>query len=246
MLGLLIVMGCSKEPPVEQEVVTPPTLAPQMAATAMPDAGQVGSGHQEESQDKQPQPSDSQDSLVKAIPGFRATHAVDKGGHGEIHFLMPEDWKEGHPASSLRIYQVNIPPAEGDSAKGEIAFFAPIGGSVEDNINRWIGQFSQPDGSDSKTKSTVEDLQGGNYKIKLVSLTGTMLPSSMPGMAAQPERVGWMMLGAIIETPTGPWYIKATGPGKTLTAAREKFVTLCKSVQIVDRASGSGGTMPHP
>ncbi len=246
MMGLLIIMGCSKEPPVQQEVVAPPAPVPKPASPAAPDAGQVGSSHQQEAQVKQSQTSDAQESQVKAIPGFRVIQAVAKGGHGEMHFLMPEDWKEGRPASSMRIFQINIPPAEGDSMGGEIAFFAPIGGSVEDNINRWIGQFSQPDGSDSKNKTSVEDLQGDKYKVKVVSLTGTMLASTMPGMAAQPERTGWMMLGAIIETPTGPWYIKGTGPEKTLTQAKDKFLTLCKSVQIMEGVGETGGAMPHP
>jgi hypothetical protein len=245
-MALLIAMGCSREPSVEQEVVAPPAPMPKVAAPVAPDAGQVGSSHQQEAHVKDSQPAASSESTLKAIPGFRVTQALAKEGQGTMHFLMPEDWKEGRPASSMRIFQVGIPPAEGDTAEGEIAFFAPIGGSVEDNINRWIGQFSQPDGSDSKAKSSVEDVQGDQFKVKMVSLTGTMLPSSMPGMAAQPERAGWMMLGAIIETPSGPWYIKATGPEKTLTQAKEKFMTLCKSVQIVEGSGEPGGMMTHP
>ncbi len=239
VLGLLITMGCSKQPPVEQEVVTPPANVPKVEAPVTSDKGQVAQGLKQESPVTQPQAATAPASPVKAIPGFHVVQVPDKGGHGEMHFLMAEEWKVERPSSMMRLYQASIPPAGGDKIEGEIAFFAPIGGSVEDNINRWTSQFTQPDGSDSKTKVTVEDIQGDKYKTKQVSLTGTMPAVAMPGKVTPPDRTGWMMLGAIIETPSGPWYIKATGPEKTLTAAKDKFLTLTKSVQIIEDSANT-------
>jgi hypothetical protein len=228
--------GCSKEPPVEKEVVHP--AAPPKVNPHAGGAGLVGSSHQQESQvaqEKMTAPAAPAPPLA-AKPGYKPAQAGDKSG--ELHFLVPEGWQSAKPTSMMRIYQVNIPPAEGDALPAEIAFFAPIGGSVEDNINRWTGQFSQPDGSSSQAKVKVEDIQGDNFTFKLVELSGTMLASSMAMMAPQPERPGWKMLGAIIETPSGPWYIKGTGPEKTMDASRAQFVEMCKSVQVAGPAMG--------
>lgn len=231
---LFMVPGCSQEPPVEQEVVAPTATSPKEEAPAPPQSGGTDAIQSQPASEAaapvQPE--------IKVIEGFRLTHTPSQPGVGEMHFLIPEDWKEGQPTSMMRLYQATIPGAEGQ--EGEAAFFAPIGGSVEDNINRWTGQFTQPDGSDSKTKTVVEDIQGDLYKIKIVSLTGTMATASMPGKPRQPEKTGWMMLGAIIETPEGPWFIKATGPEKTLIEAREKFLTLCKSVHIIGAPTETG------
>jgi hypothetical protein len=254
---ILLSLGCSKEPPVHQEIIAPPTTPPKVEVPKPADAGMVGASHQEEARVEEQKmtgeiappvvPAASAQSPVKPLDGYTVTMSQDIEGVGQMHFLNPSDWTRKRPSSNMRIYQVTIPPVEGDSQPGEVAFFAPIGGSIEDNINRWIGQFSQPDGSDSKAKTTIEDLQGDVYKVKLVTLTGTMLASSMPGMPAQSEKTGWMMLGTIIETPSGPWYVKATGPEKTMSSSKEKFIALSKSIQIVSPsapAPGSGTTQP--
>lgn len=246
---LSVFLGCSKEPAVEQELVVVNKMPKQETS-----AGNVGSSHQEENQidkGKEQQvpapPSKPAPEPLKPIAGFKVAAGTDPNSGHAMQFLMAEDWQSKQPSSMMRIFQVQIPPVEGEPAEGEIAFFAPIGGSIQDNIDRWIGQFSQPDGSDSKSRSSVEDLQGDQYPFKLVSLPGTMLASSMPGMPPMPEKTGWMMLGAIFETPSGPWYIKGTGPEKTMAAAKEKFLTLCKSVRIVEGAPTGGLGIPgHP
>ncbi|MBE7488651.1 hypothetical protein HS121_10385 [bacterium] len=253
LVSLTLFSGCSREPSVEQELVVV-NKKPSTETVTTGDAGQVGSSHQQEAQLAQegekgspaPQAAKPAEAL-KPIAGFKVAKGVDQNTGHEMQFLVPEEWQSKQPTSMMRIYQVNIPPVEGDTSEGEIAFFAPIGGSIQDNIDRWIGQFSQPDGSDPKSKAVVEDIKGDKYPIKLVSVPGTMLASSMPGMPPMPEKTGYMMLGAIIETPSGPWYIKGTGPEKTMAAAKEKFLTLCRSVQIVEGAiTGGLGTPGHP
>lgn len=236
------VVGCSKEPPVEKEVLEPPKTTELPAGhPAVPDAGMVGSSHQQEadvSQEKMAAPAEPP--TIQAKPGFRAVRVPSASG--DMQFLLPENWQATQPTSMMRAYQASIPPVEGDTQAAEVAFFTPIGGSIQDNINRWMGQFTQPDGSPSSSKATTEDIQGEGHAFKLVALTGTMLPSSMPGMPQQGEKTGWMMLGSIIETPGGVWYIKATGPEKTLGQARDGFVELCKSLRINEGNGPAGST----
>ncbi|MCG3199528.1 MAG: hypothetical protein GHCLOJNM_04046 [bacterium] len=244
---VFLILGCSTDPQVEKEVVAPPSR-PAVTNPHGGDAGMVGSSHQQEAEleKKEGAPAQSAaaetgESPVRPKEGYRVAKGTDRGGSGTIHFRIPENWSETKPATMMRALQVSIPPASGDEQAGEIAFFASIGGSAQDNLDRWIGQFSQPDGSDSKAKAKIEDLEGEHHKFKLLDLSGTMLASSMPGAVATPERAGWRLLGSIIETPSGPWFLKGVGPEKTMAAAREPFIEMCRSACVV----GGGGVGPH-
>lgn len=244
LIGLLLSAGCSTDPQVEKEVVAPPSR-PAVTNPHGGDAGMVGSSHpqeaeveKEESASSPPVAADSGESPVQPKEGYRVAKGTDRAGSGTIHFRMPETWSEAKPATMMRVLQIQIPSVEGDEQPGEIAFFASIGGSAQDNLDRWIGQFVQPDGSDSKTKAKVEDLEGEHHQFKLLDLTGTMLASSMPGAVPTPERTGWRLLGSIIETPSGPWFLKGAGPEKTMAAAREPFIEMCRSACVVGGDAG--------
>lgn len=234
------VLGCSKNPPVEKELVQPVSTAP----ASTDGAGMVGSSHQEEADVAAAKmgaatqaAGSSEPPPLEAKEGFTVVSAPSR--MGTMHFLSPEGWKQTEPASSMRILQLSAPPVEGDTEPGEFAFFSPIGGSIDDNINRWAGQFSQPDGSDSASKLKKETFQGTQYSTTLVELVGKMEAQAMPGMPAQPEREGWMMLAAILESPSGLWFIKGTGPEKTMTAARDAFIEMAKSVHVTGGAAGA-------
>ena len=71
-----------------------------------------------------------------------------------LTWTAPSSWKTG-PEKPMRAATYLIPAAGGDTDGGELAVFAAIGGGVQANIDRWIGQFSQPDGSQSASKASA-------------------------------------------------------------------------------------------
>ena len=244
ILLILLLSGCSQEPPVEKEIVRP---APQPArgSEQREDAGMVGSSHQQEAAlaerkttaeapagaDQPASPASPVE--LEAKEGYRIVKA-DSGQGGELHFLVPEGWREVPTQSPMRLSQITLPAGGEGKEEGELTvfYFGPSAGTIQMNIDRWIGQFSQPDGGSSKERAQVEDLQGEPHPFTLVDLSGTMLASGMPGAPATPERPGWRLLASIIRTPSGPWFIKATGPEETMAAAREGFIELCKSAKL--------------
>jgi hypothetical protein len=116
----------------------------------------------------------------------------------------------------MRKAQYALPKADGDSEDGELAVFyfgLGQGGSVEGNIDRWIGQISQPDGSPSKDKAKISKKEVSGMAVTRVDVSGTYSGGMMSNAA---PRAGYRMLAAVVETPEGPWFFKLTGPEKTV------------------------------
>src|SRR5215204_239102 len=75
---------------------------------------------------------------------------------GELHFKAPPEWVVEKSSSTMRLAQYKLPKAEGDSEDASLVlyFFGPNqGGSVQSNLERWVSQIKQPDGSSSESKA---------------------------------------------------------------------------------------------
>jgi len=152
---------------------------------------------------------------VSAVAGESGS-ATEKA-FGPIKAKIPAEWIEQTPSSSMRKAQYSLPKVSGDGEDGELAVFyfgLGQGGSVEANIDRWIGQISQPDGSSSKDKAKTSKKQIGGMSVTLVDVSGTY---SAGMMSSAPPRPGYRMLAAVAETTEGPWFFKLTGPEQTIT-----------------------------
>lgn len=131
-----------------------------------------------------------------------------------LKLVAPEDWIPKTPAISMIQNEFSVPAAEGDSADGRVTVMT-AGGSIQENIDRWKGQFSQPDGSKAADKAKVEKLEVAGCEVNLVDVSGTY--SDARGMFAPAvERPDYRMLAAIIVTPEGNYFIKFYGPEKTV------------------------------
>src|SRR5262245_46888062 len=103
---------------------------------------------------------------------------------GPLTISIPAGWVEQAPSSSMRKAQFLLPRTSGDDADGELVafYFGPgQGGSVEANIDRWVGQFGQPDGSSSKEKAKITKSETAGMTVTFVDLTGTYQAPIMPG-----------------------------------------------------------------
>jgi hypothetical protein len=151
---------------------------------------------------------------------------------GGINWKVPKRWETG-PARSMRVATYQIPPSSGDGEAGEcgVFFFGPgQGGGVEANIERWIGQFKQPDGSSSASRAKQNRTTINGLQVTTIDLRGTFEGGGP--MMGQPagEKPGYRLLGAIVEAPEGAVFFKLTGPERTVEAAQEEFQTLLRSI----------------
>lgn len=103
------------------------------------------------------------------------------------------------------------------------------GGPVDENVDRWLEQLVQPDGSPTRDRARIEQRQSHGLPITTVSAEGTFVGQrgTAPSVGQQP---GWRLLGAIIEGPEGPVFLKLTGPREAVGLAEAAFEALLASV----------------
>jgi len=152
-------------------------------------------------------------------------------GQGPLRWDISSAWVEVAPSSTMRLAQYRVPGSGGD---GEcvVFYFGPgQGGDPMANAQRWAGQFSQPDGSDSLERMKVQELDGGSLDLVLVEVIGTYEGGMSTGVAPAEPELGWMLLGGIAQGPDAPWFFKFTGPRATLEENRDAFVDLLRSIR---------------
>jgi hypothetical protein len=150
-----------------------------------------------------------------------------------LTYTAPPAWHTRPAASSMRVAEFVVPKAQGDPDDAELIvyyFGAGGGGGVEANIDRWIGQVQQPDGSaKAKAKSAERTING--LKVTTVDVSGTYTAEMRPGATEHYNKPDYRLCAAVVDTPQGAYYIKMTGPAKTVASAQadyEKFLSSLK------------------
>ncbi len=148
---------------------------------------------------------------------------------GILTMEIPEGWIAEQPRSNMRVAQYRLEHVMGDKEDAELAIFNQIGGSVAQNLERWYGQFFQPDGSNSAEQAQVEVLKVHGLPVTTVYLEGTLRGSAM--MTVGEDKPDFALLAAIVETAEGPYYFKIVGPVHTVQFWKDRFETLVHSVK---------------
>jgi hypothetical protein len=165
--------------------------------------------------------------LVVAIAAAGDTLRTQAGG---LRFSIPSAWTRVPAPSDVRAAQYRIPPAD-DAGDGELVlfFFGPgKGGGVEANLDRWYGQFTQPDGRPSRDAATVTKRTVHGLEVTMVDLAGMYSGMGAHAQAASDSR----MLAAIVTGEGGPWFWRAIGPRATIAAAKPGFEEMIGSLEV--------------
>jgi len=117
-------------------------------------------------------------------------------------------------------------PSQGEGMPAGRMTVMGAGGGVQANVDRWYGQFTQPDGSATKDKASTKTVKLAGSTVTLVDITGTY--KDMPGGpfagGKAIDRPDYRMLAAIIETPdAGSHFIKFYGPAATVAKEADGF-----------------------
>ncbi len=143
-----------------------------------------------------------------------------------IHWTVPQGWM-AQPEKPMRVSTYTVPAAGEGNEAGECAVFHfgnNQGGSVNDNLSRWISQFE----GGGKHEFSAKDVNG--LKTTLIEISGTYLAPSGPAMESQGKKPNYHLLGAIVEAPQGLVFFKLTGPEQTIKAAIPSFNDLVNSI----------------
>jgi|SRR5450759_3312420 hypothetical protein len=153
---------------------------------------------------------------------------------GGLALTPPAAWQTRPAASTMRVAEFVVPKAPGDGEDAEVIvyFFGGSGGTVDANIDRWIGQLHQPDGAASADKARRDTQTINGLKVTTVDVAGTYIAEVRPGATERHNKPGFRLRAAVVETPRGPYYIKMTGPAKTVAAADADFKKLLASLRV--------------
>lgn len=157
-----------------------------------------------------------------------------------LAWTAPEGWIEEKPSSGMRLAQYRLSKAEGDEedAVCYVSHFPGTGGSVEANLNRWYEQFAQPDGRPSSAAAKSNKAKHHGFQQTTVDVSGTFSQTTTPMGPVSEEKPNFRMLGGVIETPLGPWFVKLVGPEPTVARWEKSFYEFMKSFRPDTRPLG--------
>ena len=152
-----------------------------------------------------------------------------------LKFDAPAGWVSKPPASSMRVVEYTLPKTGTDTEDASLAVFffgSGQGGTVQANLDRWLGQVTQPDGKATKdiAKTTTLNTKSG-LKVTLLDVTGTYVAELAPGSTERFNKPGFRMRAAVIETTDGPYFVKLIGPAATVAKWDESFLIFLKSAR---------------
>lgn len=135
---------------------------------------------------------------------------------------IPATWKTTAHASSMRLATYTIPATDGDKEPGELSVFnfSGGGGSVSDNLGRWIQQFS----SEGRTVKVTKGNAGKN-EYYIANIAGSYNKPVGPPVLRKTELAkDYRMLGVILVLEgKGVYYLKMAGPDATIKAQATAF-----------------------
>jgi hypothetical protein len=152
---------------------------------------------------------------------------------GSLRFTPPAGWISEAPSSSMRKAQYRLPRIEGDTEDAEMVvfYFQGGGGGVQANIDRWIGQFSKPDGSPANDIAKVTKKEIHGVPVTTVDVSGNYSGAMGPMGGGSAPKTAYRMLAAVAEATDGPWFFKLTGPEKTVAKWEPSFEAFVESIR---------------
>lgn len=170
-----------------------------------------------------------------AAPGHTAAtndQASPSGGlvseAGSVRWDAPGTFRQVAPAYPMRAAQYDVGPEE---TPAMLTVFANLGGTIQQNADRWVKQFSNPEDSQAPPAANIVARVGDALPITTVSVTGTYRggPPMMGGGEPKPDMA---LLGAIVDSPQGLVFFKLTGPADTVRDASADFDELLRSIRL--------------
>ena len=145
----------------------------------------------------------------------------------KFQLTAPEGWERQKPKSRIVEHEFSAPASEGDDVGVRITMMHS-GGTIDDNIDRWRGQFAEIDPDNTKEPET-RTIAG--QEVRVVDISGSFMDRPNP-MAAGVERENYRMLAAIVVLKEGNFFVKLTGPRRTLSDQEENFNALLDSLEL--------------
>jgi hypothetical protein len=137
----------------------------------------------------------------------------------------PASFTKTDNPSPMRKATYKAPKTGSDTEQPELAVTV-AGGSVDANVDRWVGQFDEG----AKKTMVREQRKVGPLDITVVQLEGSFNGGGMPGAPSSPK-TGYALLAAMVPLGDQSWFFKMTGPAASVKAAKKDFDAMVGSLR---------------
>ena len=175
--------------------------------------------------------------MVRTVPALIAlllAAVISVASQPALRYDVPADWTERVSESPMRVAEFRLPKVPGDAEDAELVvfYFGGSGGSVEANLQRWIGQMEQPDGRSSFEVASTTGFDANGLAVTVLDVPGTYVAALSPGSTTRLSRPNFRLLAAVVETPVGPYFFKLTGPSRTVARWDNQFNAFLRTVRV--------------
>jgi gluconolactonase len=140
---------------------------------------------------------------------------------GGIKFQIPADWEEGN-ANAAIIAEYRLPGGAGAAR----LTLSTAGGGTEANIERWKQQFHRGSSDPEPKESRIT---AAGKPGTLIELHGSF-SDMFAGGGSKPN---WQLLGVAIPIDSDHnYFVKLTGPQKTVAARQEEFLNFVETARF--------------
>jgi hypothetical protein len=89
----------------------------------------------------------------------------------------------------------------------------------------------QADGSAVKDAKQIT-FETGGLKMTTVDVSGTYVAETAPGSGSFHNNPAYRLRAAVVETPSGSYFVKLVGPEKTVAQWNDSFISYIKSFEF--------------
>jgi hypothetical protein len=157
----------------------------------------------------------------------QATEQAEPAQSTKPTVVLPamDGWQETATTLEFQVGRWDLP----GGGVATISWLGPSKDSMAMNLDRWLGQWQKEDGQPAQDGRIEPDAEG-NYPFTFVRVAGILTDTRQVG-GGEP-RADWVLLGAIVDAPGGPLYVKAVGPEAELGDQTEDFRAAVRAIQV--------------
>lgn len=176
-------------------------------------------------------------------PAGGQTMAASHGAKPHFTWDTPEGWEDAKKTSSFRLATFTTGDP-GQTATCTIIPLAGDAGGVKANVGRWLGQVATGGGDDAMAmtlkpdEAKVKQIMDGAQKFLAKGNFPAIMFDFTPVTVKDDDA---SILAAVVTVDGSSIFFKMTGPKALLVKNRDKFTTLCKSL---DFSSPEGTVQP--
>ena len=137
--------------------------------------------------------------------------------------IVPPNWTRVAPKSSMRLAEFNV---KNPSGSYDVIVFKNIGGTDNQNKERWFNQFSGSFFPELERQSESMDIRGS--KLTFIQTSGRF--NGGMGQSEPMDNAG--LMGFIINTNADTYYFKAVADAKVILDGKKEFVQTILSLPL--------------